>query len=325
MNLFLPFMALVSGLLLTFFLYHVMRRRAGLTQHIGKRLESLGQPAPELVLELLGEEKTYSDIPLLNRLIASVQYAGSLHSLVRQAGLRMRPGKVVLWTILLGMVAALIVFLRTGSLLMAGGACVGCGPVAGVWWLRRRRRQRRQTLLRQLPDTLEMLRGALQAGYSLPQALEAVCEEVPDPIRTEFRTVTEELRLGHAMRAAFQGLYDRSGLDDLRFFALAIMINRDVGGNLSEVIDAVSTTIRERFKLKAQISALTAQGRFSALILCALTPTLLGALSMLNPDYLQPLYHSAAGQTALVYAGVSTLVGYLTMRRIVNLKIVRLD
>src|SRR5262249_20302085 len=204
-------------------------------------------------------------------------------------------------------------------------AFVVLGPGGGIWWLRRRRSSRRHKILMQLPDTLEMIRGALQAGYSLPQALETVCEEAPDPMRGEIKQVSDELRLGHNMRDAFGGLYERTGVSDLRFFIIAVLLNRDIGGNLSQIIDVVAATVRERFKLKAQVRALTSQGRFSALILCMLTPTLLGALTALNPEYLDPLYHTRTGNLALAYAAASTSFGYYLMRKIVNIKLVETD
>jgi tight adherence protein B len=104
-----------------------------------------------------------------------------------------------------------------------------------------------------------------------------------------------------------------------------VLLNREIGGNLSEIIDVVATTVRERFKLKAQVRALTSQGRFSALILSLLTPTLLAALTALNPEYLEPLYHTRNGNFALIYAACSTVFGYMLMRKIVDIKLVRTD
>ena len=324
MNLFLPLLTFVALLFVTLTAFQITRTRSGAQARLAKRLESLGQPEREEAQSIL-QEKTYSDIPQLNTLLSKAKLTGYFDSLVMQAGFRLRAGAMLLWMLLIGMAGALLVFLWKGNAGMAAGAFVGCGPVAMLGFLRNRRRARRGALIRQLPDSLEMIRGALQAGYSLPQALEAVCEEVPDPIRGELKQVTEELRLGHPLRAAFQGLFDRTGIEDLRYFVVAVLINREIGGNLSEIIDVVASTIRERFKLAAQIRALTSQGRFSALVLSALSPILLVALTILNPDYLQPMYTTPTGRMALGYAAVSTMFGYWLMRKIVNIKIVRID
>jgi len=327
MNAALPVLTFVSLLLITFTVYLVVRGRAGRQQQLAKRLQSLGQPQAAQVdpTQSILQDKTYSQIPQLNRLLAQTRYAGTLHRLVMQAGFKVRAGEMLLWLALLGAAAGSVAFAVKGSLVIAIAVGIAVGPGFGLSWLRRRRRTRRQALTRQLPDALEMMRGALQAGYSLPQALETVSEEAPDPIRSELRQVTEELRLGHPLRSAFQGLYDRTGLEDLRYFVIAVLVNREIGGNLSDIITVVSATIRERFKLAAQVRALTSQGRFSALILSALTPILLGALTILNPEYLAPMYHTRMGQGALLYAACSTAFGYWIMRKIVNIKLIRVD
>jgi len=323
----LPFLALLCALVLTGAAFHTARTRVVTQVQIARRLEGKPQPARGEGVERqsLLQDKTYSDIPQLNRLLGRSSLTRTLDTMVMQAGFHIRPGEMILWMVLLGMFAAGVALVWKHSLLGGVGSFVVFGPGGGLWWLRRRRNGRRQAIVEQLPDALEMIRGALQAGYSLPQALESVCDEAADPIRSEMRQVIEELRLGHTMRAAFQGLYNRTGVSDLRFFILAVLLNREIGGNLSEIIDVVAATIRERFKLKAQVRALTSQGRFSALVLCMLTPTLLAALTAMNPEYLDPLYHTRTGNFALVYTAASTMFGYLLMRRIVNIKLIRTD
>ncbi len=327
MTVLLPLLAFFSLLLLTGTAYQVSRSRAATREMVARRLEGTAQVAStdSGAGQSLLHEKTYSDIPQLNRLLGRSTMSRNLDRMVIQAGFRVRAGEMLLWMTLLGMGSALVALLVKGSVLVALVVFVALGPGGGLWWLKRRRNARRHLIVSQLPDTLEMIRGALQAGYSLPQALESVHEEASDPIRSEIRQVTDELRLGHTMRASFQGLYDRTGVSDLRFFIIAVLLNREIGGNLSAIIDVVALTVRERFKLKAQVRALTSQGRFSALILCLLSPALLAALTFLNPEYLEPLYHTSTGNMALLYAASSTAFGYYLMRRIVDIKLVRTD
>jgi tight adherence protein B len=242
------------------------------------------------------------------------------------AGVKLRAGEAVLWMGLLGMVSAAVVFmLKDGSLLWSAAAFVLGGPVLVFKWLKGKRKKRRGTIMKQLVDALEMIRSSLQAGHSLPQSLEAVAEEMPDPLAAEFKHVNEELRLGHPVRDALNGIYNRTGLDDLRFFIVAITLNREIGGNLSEIIGVVAATLRERFKLKAQVQSLTAQGRMSAMVLTALAPFLFVAVNFLNPEYMEPMFNTAAGRFMTGYCVGSVLFGYWLMRRIVDIKVIRTD
>jgi tight adherence protein B len=210
-------------------------------------------------------------------------------------------------------------------MLLACAALAVAGPGATLAWLRHRRRARLTRLAAQLPDALDMIRASLQAGHSLNHAFELVAEEGPDPLAAELRRVLEELRLGHPLKEALAGLHARSGLADLRFLSVAVVLNRDLGGNLSEILAEVARTVRERFKLRGQVRALTSQGRFSASVLAFLMPVLGVAISTLDPDYLEPLFHTPLGRGLLVYAVLSTAVGYWLMRRIVDIRVVRVD
>lgn len=323
----LPLLVFLSLLLPTVMAYQSARHRSAARLLLAQRLER-PQPAPRgdggSPPSLL-QEKAYSDIPRLNRLLGRLSLTEPLNRLVAQAGFHIRAGEAMLWMVFLGMTSSLLVLVWKGSLLGTVATFVVCGPGGGVWWLRHRRNARRLAILAQLPDTVDMIRGALQAGYSFPQALESVCDEALDPMRAEIRQVTEELRLGRPMRAAFEGLYERTGVSDLRFLIVGVLLNRDTGSSLSEILDVVANTVRERFKLKAQVRALTAQGRFSALVLFLLAPALFLALSWLNPGYLEPLYHTRPGKFALGYGAASAAFGYFLMRRIVDIKLVRSD
>ncbi len=322
----LPTFAAASVLLFALALFLQARGRAREKAQLARRLSSLGRDTPTEVGAIeLWQEKRHSDIQTLHEILNKISVTDDLERLARHAGLRLRVGDIVLRMGLTGMAAAFIAFMVQGSLWPALGAFVAGGPVLGMLYLKRRREKRRGTVMTQLPDTLEMIRSSLQAGHSFSQALEVVAEEAPEPLAGEFRQVLDELRLGHNMKTALQGIYDRTGIQDLRFFMVAVLLNREIGGNLSEIIDSVSGTMRERFKLKAQVRALTAQGRFSALILTGLSPSLMLALSILNPDYLSPLFTTKIGHVMLVYCVASTAFGYYLMRKIVDIKVIRTD
>ena len=271
------------------------------------------------------QERTYSAIPQLNALLRGRRFTRWFGDLVGHAGIQRPTGEMVLWMGLAGGIAAWVAFvaLRCGFLLavVAGGA----GPLVVLAWLRRRRTQRRELLVRQLPDALDMIRSALQAGHGLQHAVELVAQEGPDPLAGEFRRLIEQLRLGEPVKRALEGLYGRTGVPDLRFFSISVLLNREVGGNLTDIIDVVAETIRERFKLKAQVRALTAQGRLSALVLTALAPLLLVVLSVLSAEYVAPLYQTGVGNLLLAYAATSVAIGYACMRRLTAVRVLETD
>jgi tight adherence protein B len=295
-------------------------------QRLADRLRSLSYEAERVDPTSLLQEDAVSSIELLNTLLKKMRQTDDLQRLLVHAGVKLRPGEAILWMALGGMITAALVFLlKDGNVLWSALGFVMGGPVLVLKWLKGKRKKRRGAVMKQLVDALEMIRSSLQAGHSLPQSLEAVAEEMPDPLATEFRQVNEELRLGHPMRDALNGIHERTGLDDLRFFIVAITLNREIGGNLSDIIGVVASTLRERFKLKAQVQSLTAQGRMSAMVLTALAPFLFVAVNFLNPEYMEPMFNTAPGRFMTGYCVVSVLFGYWLMRKIVDIKVIRTD
>jgi tight adherence protein B len=323
-----PIFAALSVLLLAIWFYQRERSRAHMAAQLSRRLQSLARETPEEHVhepESLLHDKRHSDIQYLNDLLTHLRRTSDLERLVRHAGLKLRAGQVVLWMGLFGTGAGMLGFAFYDNVVVAAACFLVGGPGTVLGCLKRRRKTRRHLLATQLPDTLDMIRSSLQAGHSFNHALEMIAEEGPEPLAGEFRQVLDELRLGHPVKAAMQGLYDRTGLSDLRFFVVAVMLNRELGGSLSDIIEVVSRTIRERFKLKGQVQALTAQGRFSAIVLVLMSPMLMFAISTLNPDYMDPLFHTPIGHTMLAYSALSTVFGYYLMRKIVDVKVIQVD
>jgi tight adherence protein B len=318
-------LAAVSVFLLAVAIFQRERGREREHVRMSSRLQSISRDTPEAEPESLLSEKTYSTIPRLNELLGRLTVTSDLERLLIHAGVHLRVGELVLWMGLIGMLAAAAAYALRGSLPAALVTFWIVGPGLTFTWLRRRRTKRRLAITTLLPDALEMMRSALQAGHSFNHALEMVSEEAPDPLGAEIRQALEELRLGHSVKSALHGIYLRTGIEDLRFFTTAVLLNREVGGNLSDILEVVSNTLRERFKLKGQVRALTAQGRFSAAILTALSPALVAAIQALNPQYLEPLFYTQLGRFMMVYCVCSTAFGYFLLRRIVDIKVVRTD
>ena len=238
-------------------------------------------------------------------------------SLVR-AGVKQRPRDVVV----LAASAALVLFavgLLTRGLLLAV-VLAALAPL-GTWLLLLVRTQRRQrAFANQLEETLQMLAGSLRAGYSLPQAAATVATEAEAPTSEEFARVINEARVGRSLIEAFHDAAVRVRSDDFYWIVQAITINREVGGNLAEVLEGVGKTIRERVHLRRQVEALASEGKLSAIILIALPPAVILLLSVSQPEYLARFGESALGIALLVVAAVLLIVGALWLRALVRIK-----
>jgi tight adherence protein B len=183
------------------------------------------------------------------------------------------------------------------------------------------RTQRRQrAFANQLEETLQMLAGSLRAGYSLPQAAATVATEAEAPTSEEFARVINEARVGRSLIEAFHDAAVRVRSDDFYWIVQAITINREVGGNLAEVLEGVGKTIRERVHLRRQVEALASEGKLSAIILIALPPAVILLLSVSQPEYLARFGESALGIALLVVAAVLLIVGALWLRALVRIK-----
>jgi len=188
-------------------------------------------------------------------------------------------------------------------------------------YVRFRQRRRQKALSGQLPDTVSLLSNALKAGYSFPQALDTVANNARPPISDEFARVVRELNLGGSLEQSLNNLVKRAGNDDLELIITAAIIQSQVGGNLARVLDNISDTIRERVRIKGQISAITAQGRASAWIITLLPIGLAALLYVLTPDYFGVMVHTRTGIGLLVLAGVMIALGNNFTRRIAQIRL----
>ncbi len=190
-----------------------------------------------------------------------------------------------------------------------------------LMWLLLRRRKRLKAFAVQLPDALEMLSRALRAGQSLAAGMNMIAGEMPAPLGKEFGRVFEEQNLGVSLDDSLQSLTERVPNLDLRFFVTAIILQRQTGGDLAEILDKIGRLIRERFQIWGQVQALTGEGRLSGSVLLALPILLFVAVYKLNPDYVMLLFTDSAGKKMLAGAVVLQLLGALVIRKIVNIKV----
>lgn len=245
---------------------------------------------------------------------------GNLNLLMEQADVTMSPAQffgVSAVLALVGMFVPVFAGLHP-SIVLPMGVTLAVLPLA---WLLLRRRRRFRQFAKQLPDALELVSRALRAGHSLASGFNLIAGEMRDPIAKEFNRVFEESNLGVPMEEALENLTDRIPNLDLRFFATAVVLQRQTGGDLAEILDKIGYLIRERFKIWGQVQALTGEGRLSGIVLLALPPVLFLAVYRLNPDYVMPLFTDPMGRKMLTGAIVLQLIGAIVIKKIISIKV----
>ena len=188
-------------------------------------------------------------------------------------------------------------------------------------WLFLRRRRRLKQFAQQLPEALELVSRVLRAGHSLAAAINMVAEEMPDPISTEFRKCYEQQNLGVPLEEALEEMSERVPNLDLRFFVTSVVLQRQTGGDLAEILDKIGRLIRERFRIWGQIQALTGEGRLSGIVLLALPPALFLFMFRLNPDYVMMLFEDPLGHRMLAGGIVSQIIGAIVIKKIITIKV----
>jgi tight adherence protein B len=243
-----------------------------------------------------------------------------VEGLLANADLPFRPAEALFFSLAgVGLLAALVLVLAPSMLVgLILVIVLAVLPVKVVQFMAKRRRKK---FVAQLPGTLQLLSGSLRAGYSLMQGVEAVSHEVTDPMGRELRRVTVEARLGRPLEEALDDAADRLGSVDFRWTVMAIRIQREVGGNLSELLQTVAATMMERTRLKREVDALTAEGKISAAILGLLPLGLGGALYVMNRPYITLLFTDLIGQVMLAGATVMAVAGFAWMKKIIKIEI----
>jgi tight adherence protein B len=283
---------------------------------------ALATDSPEERGPILDLRKTerLSSIPWLNRKLLSFELTPRVQSLLYQADLKWSAGGMLAGSALCFVLTGYLAYWRTNSVLigLAVGLLAGAMP---YFWARYKRGKRLDKFQEGLPEALDLMVNALRAGHSLIAAMGSVARECADPIGCEFKACFEEQNYGLEMKTALDNMINRVPLQDLRIVATAIMIQRESGGNLAEVLDKTSHVVRERFRLKRQVGVHTAQGRMTGWIL-TLLPVFLGTgLYFINPDMMSLLWKNPMGLKMLWASFGMLVVGGLIVRHIVNMDI----
>lgn len=317
--------ALSAFLVIVAFAYLVfsfMEQRSSRADLLRARLAALEaaqarQPSPELTIL---RDELLSEIPALNSLLARSRRVEALNKLLAQAGMKVRPGKFLLVSAVSCFASGLLAQLAGGAglvvlLAMVLGAFL---PFLFVSWRKKRRFRKFE---QQFPDAIDLLGRAVRAGHAYSTALEMIGQEAPEPVAGEFRQIFDEQRFGLPVRDALLNFADRMPLMDVKFFVTTVMLQRETGGNLAEILDKLSYIIRERFKILRQVRVFTAQGRLSFVILMLLAPSVAFLSMWSNPEFIKPLYTDPIGRAMLFGAVVLQLTGFFVIRRVIDIKV----
>ena len=264
--------------------------------------------------------RTLSEVPFLNRLLLGIPTARQLDRALQQADIRTPLGFFLLLTILLAFVAFVGVSLVTRNLALSIMMAVVTGTIP-MFFVRLKRNQRIRKFQRQLPDGLELVARALRAGQAFSSGMKLAADEFDDPLGPEFEATLDEINFGVAVPDALKNLANRIDCPDLRYFVVSVIIQRDTGGNLAEIIDSIAHLIRERFKLRGRIRVLAAEGKLSAVILLALPFLVVLALRFTNPNYIATLISDPLGKAMVTCGSILMLLGIVVMRRMIQIKV----
>lgn len=290
---------------------HAMTERLNYFAGVQQDRSQKQQLTPKAVL--------YNCIEAIAKALGRLQQGRRIELLMQQADWPIRGTEFEAILLLWGGLVGLITFLVTlkGVLFIAGALA---GILMGVGLLAMRIRRRRKKFTNQLGDMLTMVANALRAGFSFMQAFELISREMDAPMGREVQLVVNEVNLGNTLESALDNMQRRVASPDFELVVTAVLIQRQVGGDLASILDTISETIAERVRMRREVMTLTAQGRASALVVACIPIGLALAISVLNPNYLRPLIETDLGRMFVVAAIVLELVGFIIIRRIVNIQ-----
>ncbi len=265
-------------------------------------------------------EITFSTIPAIDKFLRSTNFANGLHLLIEQCDLQWTVGRVVFSTLVMIGVGAVLGnwWIAPGLLGWAPGLALGAAPY--IYLLQKRKRRLRR-FAEQLPEAIDLMSRGLRGGQALAATVVNVAEEAEDPLRSEFRRAADEQSFGLPFRESMINLSRRVPVADLQFMVTAILVQKETGGNLSQILDKTSHVIRERVRVEGQMRIRTAQGRLTGYVLCGMPFAMFFGMNLIHPGYGRVLFEAPLGQKMVAYSGIMMVIGSLAIRRIVNIKV----
>jgi len=300
----------------------LMDERNARARLLRDRLASADKAAeaqPNTDLALLRDEML-SKIPALDSLLRRSDRVSDLQTMLEQADLDLRAGSVLMLCVISSLVFAVLTYFASGSWQFVWVGLI-FGAIVPYSYASYRRSKRFQKFEELFPEAIDTLARSVRAGHAFTTALEMIAAETSEPVSSEFRKLFEEQKFGMPVRDALINLTERVPLVDVKFFVTAVMLQRETGGNLAEILDNLSYVIRERFKIMRQVNVFTAQGRLTMVLLMALPPIIVITMLTMNPDFIRPLFTDPIGHVLLV-AGISLqTIGYFVIRKIIRIQV----
>lgn len=273
----------------------------------------------DLEVQLVRRE-LLSEIPWVNRVMLGIQITSQMKKMIDQAASEVTVMRLILFSLTAGVLAFLAVsMVSTSYLLMFFFAILA--TVLPFLHILAKRKKRLNKFLQLLPDALDLMSRGLSAGHAFTEALQMVSTEMPEPISSEFRKTYEEQNLGLSLKLALENLVERVPLLDLRMCVTAVMIQRETGGNLSELLEKVAHTIRERFRIMEDLKTMTLSSRWSAWLLCGLPIFLAVYVTLMNPGYMDVMWRDPRGHWLLAIAAIMQILGILMVQKIMRIRI----
>jgi tight adherence protein B len=290
---------------------------------VRRRMESVRKAEQRgnvsLNLKLVRDEML-SSVPALHRLLMKWTWSSRLRDFVAQAGMNTKPAKLLLMSAVIGLGSYLITKMSYPQFPVALLAAVIAAIIPfSVVAFRRRRRLRK--FEEHFPEALDLLGRAVRAGHAFTTGLEMIAKESSEPVAGEFRATFEEQNFGLPLRDALLNMTERVPMVDVRFFVTALLIQKETGGNLAEILDGLARVIRDRFRIHREVKTRTAQGRLTAAILISLPPLMMLMLEVINPHYMRIMFDDPAGTMILGVAVTMQLVGSMLLWKIIHFEV----
>jgi len=320
---FLAFIVFLVVALGAFAVGSLLDQRSARARLIKERLATVQKAperAPEEELALLRDEQL-SQIPALDNLLRRSARVSAIQIMLAQAGMSLRAGNFLGLSVLTAVAAAIVAFVLTRNNPAIAWAALVIGFLVPYSYASFRRNKRFEKFEELFPEAIDTLARAVRAGHAFTTALEMISNEVAEPVCSEFRKLYEEQKFGMPVRDALLNLTERIPLVDVKFFVTAVMLQRETGGNLAEILDNLSYVIRERFKIQRQVRVYTAQGRLTMGLLMGMPPVIVMTMLVLNPAFIRPLFSDPIGHTLLVAGITLQTVGYFVIRKIIRIQV----
>ncbi|HKS76974.1 MAG TPA: type II secretion system F family protein [Terriglobales bacterium] len=312
--------------LIIFAIGSLIDQRNARARLIRDRLASVEKPAerqPGEDLALVRDEML-SEIPAFDNLLRRSERISNMQGLLSQADIDLRAGNLLMICLASAAICGFIAFVGGGSSpwspIVAWVAFI-LGAVLPYSYITYKRNKRFQRFEELFPEAIDTLARAVRAGHAFTVALEMISSEVSEPVASEFRKLFEEQKFGLPVRDALLNLTERVPLVDVKFFVTAVMLQRETGGNLAEILDNLSYVIRERFKIMRQVRVYTAQGRLTMMLLMGMPPIIVAGMLLMNPSFIRPLFSDPIGHIAVVVGITLQTLGYFVIRRIIQIQV----